>query len=89
MDSFNASSVDGENLTNTVTPLAVNERIASQLLSVSVAALRRWRRERRGPRFVRLSRCVRYRVADLEAFVNEGVHGGSREVSSETSVGAR
>jgi hypothetical protein len=58
-------------------PLAVNEGIASKMISVSVAALRRWRREGRGPKFVRLSRCVRYRVEDLKAFLDENLHGDS------------
>jgi hypothetical protein len=50
-------------------PLVVREPIAAQLLGVSVAALRRWRREKRGPAFVRLERCIGYRMADLEAFI--------------------
>jgi hypothetical protein len=54
---------------NSETPLVVREGDAARLLSVSVAALRRWRRERRGPPFVRLERCVGYRLADLDAFV--------------------
>ena len=51
------------------TPLVVREAVAARLLGVSVAALRRWRRERRGPPFVRLERCVGYRRDDLEAFI--------------------
>jgi hypothetical protein len=54
---------------NPDTPLVVREGDAARLLSVSVAALRRWRRERRGPPFVRLERCVGYRMTDLDAFV--------------------
>jgi hypothetical protein len=50
-------------------PIVVREGDAARLLGVSIAALRRWRRERRGPAFVRLERCVGYSVADLEAFV--------------------
>jgi Helix-turn-helix domain len=58
---------------STVAPLAVNERVAAKMLSVSVAALRRWRREKKGPKFARLSRCVRYSIQDLENFLNENV----------------
>ena len=47
----------------------VREAEAARILAVSVAALRRWRREGRGPTFVRIERCVRYRVADLEHFL--------------------
>ena len=47
-------------------PLLVDERSAARLLSVSVSALRRWRREGRGPRVTRIERCVRYRLSDLD-----------------------
>lgn len=47
----------------------VREREAAQMLGVSVAALRRWRHEGRGPIFVRMERCVGYRVADLDKFL--------------------
>lgn len=60
----------GELNMNAKTPLVVREREAGQLLGVSVAALRRWRREGRGPAFVRLERCIGYRIDDLETFVN-------------------
>jgi hypothetical protein len=49
----------------------VMEREAAKMLGVSVAALRRWRREHRGPTFVRFERCVRYRVTDLEEFLSQ------------------
>ena len=44
---------------------------AAQALGISVAALRRWRREGRGPAFVRMERCVGYRMCDLESFLAE------------------
>ena len=47
----------------------VREHEAARLLGVSAAALRRWRRERRGPAFVRIERCIGYRVTDLEQFL--------------------
>jgi helix-turn-helix protein len=52
-------------------PVAVRETDAARLIGVSVAALRRWRREKRGPRFLKLERCVRYRLADLNAFLDK------------------
>jgi hypothetical protein len=48
----------------------VRERDAAHMLGVSVAALRRWRREGRGPAFVRIERCIGYRIATLESFLN-------------------
>jgi len=49
----------------------LNEKQAASVLSVSVAALRRWRREGRGPGFVRLERCIRYDLRTLESFLQE------------------
>ena len=51
----------------------LTETEVSKLLVVSVAALRRWRRESRGPRFVQPGgRLVRYRVQDVSAWLDEG-----------------
>lgn len=49
----------------------VREPAAARLLGVSKASLRRWRREGRGPSFVRLERAIGYRIADLERFLTE------------------
>ena len=50
-------------------PLAVNQQTAAQLLGVSVATLRRWEQEGTGLTAIRLSRLVRYRLADLDRFL--------------------
>jgi predicted site-specific integrase-resolvase len=42
---------------------------AARLLQVSLASVRRWRREGRGPVFRKLGRAVRYRPDDLSDFV--------------------
>lgn len=55
---------------DSATPLIVREPVAARLLGVSIAALRRWRREGRGPAFVRLEGCVGYRMTDLDAFID-------------------
>jgi predicted site-specific integrase-resolvase len=47
----------------------MNEVDAARLLQVSLASVRRWRREGRGPVFRKLGRSVRYRAADLADFV--------------------
>jgi predicted site-specific integrase-resolvase len=49
----------------------VNEKQAARILAVSISALRRWRREGRGPQFARLERCVRYDVRAIESFLAE------------------
>ena len=51
--------------------MLVTEREAARLLAVSTAALRRWRHEGRGPRFVRCERCVRYDLRAIEEFCAE------------------
>ena len=40
-------------------------RLVSQQMQVSLAALRKWRVERRGPPFVKVGSLVRYRADDL------------------------
>jgi len=52
-------------------PQMINEKQAARVLSVSVAALRRWRHDGRGPEFARLERCVRYPVRAIERFLAE------------------
>lgn len=47
----------------------VNEKQAARILSVSVAALRRWRRENRGPTVIRCEGCVRYAISDISEFI--------------------
>jgi Helix-turn-helix domain len=57
-----------DSTTNCFTQL-LTETDASKKLAVSIGALRRWRREGRGPAFTRLERCVRYDVRALESFL--------------------
>jgi predicted DNA-binding transcriptional regulator AlpA len=54
----------------TESTVVLRERKAAEMLGVSTAALRRWRREQRGPAFIRLERAVGYRLSDLENFLN-------------------
>jgi excisionase family DNA binding protein len=48
---------------------ALTDREAAKLLGLSVATLRAWRLRRRGPRYVRFGRAVRYLAADIERFI--------------------
>ena len=50
---------------------AVNEKVAAKMLGFSVKTLQNRRYLAQPPRFVRIGRSIRYRVADLEAFLNE------------------
>jgi hypothetical protein len=49
---------------------AMTESELARRASVSVAALRKWRREGRGPRFLRLGRLIRYLVEDVDAWLH-------------------
>jgi predicted DNA-binding transcriptional regulator AlpA len=51
--------------------------LAKQLV-VSRAALRKWRGQGRGPRFLRLGKCIRYLAADVEAWLKAHASGGQR-----------
>ena len=48
---------------------ALTDREAAKFLGLSVATLRAWRLQHRGPRFVRFGRAVRYLLSDLELFI--------------------
>ena len=53
-----------------VTPLAVREKSAAEMLGVSVSLVRKWRVYGGGPRFVKMGgAAVCYRVADLHSYI--------------------
>ena len=51
----------------------MTERQASAYLAVAVKTLQGWRWRGEGPRFLKLGRAVRYRRAELEAFIEDGL----------------
>jgi hypothetical protein len=63
-------------------PQMVSEKQAARILAVSTAALRRWRREGRGPEFTRLERCVRYSVKSIEGWLAENSSGDKKVADS-------
>ena len=65
----------------------LTETDASKKLAVSVGALRRWRREGRGPAFARLEKCVRYDVRDLEKFLAEHTSAKSESAANDKPNG--
>ena len=54
--------------------LLTEDEVARQL-RVSVASLRRWRLERRGPQFIKVGSLVRYRPEEIEAWLAALAHG--------------
>jgi hypothetical protein len=67
-------------------PRLLDERLTARMMSVSVAALRRWRHEGRGPQFVRLERCVRYDVRTIERFLSENASGNKKAADSRSAA---
>jgi hypothetical protein len=47
----------------------LTETDVAEMLRVSLASVRRWGLEKRGPAFVKVGTCVRYRPEDLESWI--------------------
>lgn len=58
---------NGEN--DTVAGDMLTTQDAAQYLGLAPATLNKWRVYRTGPRFLKLGRAVRYRRADLDAYL--------------------
>lgn len=67
-------------------PQLLNEHQAGRVLGVSVAALRRWRREHRGPDFVHCERCVRYDTRAIERFLAENSSRNKKAADSRSAA---
>jgi predicted DNA-binding transcriptional regulator AlpA len=52
------------------------EKEVAPRLAISLASLRRWRVEGRGPRYLKLGASVRYRVSDVEQWLASRPAGG-------------
>jgi len=50
----------------------VDETSASEIIGCAPRTLANWRSQRRGPRFIRVGRLIRYRIEDLQAFLDAG-----------------
>jgi predicted DNA-binding transcriptional regulator AlpA len=55
----------------------LTETQVSQEIQVSLACLRRWRLEKRGPCFIKLGSLVRYRPEDIQEWIASLPTGGS------------
>jgi hypothetical protein len=66
----------------TLTLQMLSEKQVANILKISVALLRRWRKLRCGPKFCHLGRCVRYDVRVIERFVTEHSSGNNQHVDS-------
>lgn len=64
--------------------LLTEQDVASRL-HVSLASVRRWRLERRGPQFIKVGALVRYRPDDLETWLASLPTGGVAVCAEGTS----
>jgi hypothetical protein len=62
----------------------MTEDEVSKALNVSIAALRRWRLEQRGPVFIKVGSLVRYRPEDLELWLATLPTGGDSDFRAST-----
>jgi len=60
----------------------VNETAAAQNLGLAVSTIQKLRLRGGGPKFLKLGRAVRYRVADLESWLDARVLGSTSEQAS-------
>ncbi len=56
----------------------IDEHAASTRLGVSTRVLQAWRQKATGPAFVKVGRCVRYRVAELERYIEANTFTSTR-----------
>ena len=69
--------------------ILLNSRQVAELLGCTEAALALWRRERRGPTYVRLGRLVRYRKSGVSSWIDSRtVLGETREAEERPASAA-
>jgi len=57
----------------------INEEGAAKLLTIKPKTLQAWRVNGGGPPFIKIGRSVRYRMKDLEEFMNGGIRRSTSE----------
>jgi hypothetical protein len=67
--------------------LLTEEEVAKQL-HVSIASLRRWRLERRGPQFLKVGSLVRYRPEEIESWLAALPTGGAGRAETHSPLRA-
>jgi len=59
--------------------LLLTERDVAKLLRVSLAAVRKWRLQERGPKYLKIGSLVRYRRSDLDVWLTSLPTGGATD----------
>lgn len=73
---------DPESGSGGATLILLTESEVAQLMQISLARLRKWRVERRGPRFIKIGSLVRYRSADLQQWLSSLPTGGDGSIAT-------
>ncbi len=60
----------------------LNERDVARITGLSVASVRRWRLYRQGPKYIKFGAAVRYRAADVAAFIESRPSGGGQRAEA-------
>jgi predicted DNA-binding transcriptional regulator AlpA len=79
----NLNLSERESVANTQFESLLDEHAVAKFYGVSVATVRRWRWLRTGPKFYKLGASVRYRLADLEAYLRGTPTGGEQSPQPE------
>jgi excisionase family DNA binding protein len=74
---------------NRMTGMLLTEPEVADRLRVSLACLRRWRLERRGPRFVKVGSLVRYPAEELNHWIESLPTGGTLATAASGGRNAR
>lgn len=62
--------------------LAMSESELARRANVSIAVLRKWRRESTGPRYLKLGRLVRYLTRDVDTWLEERAVDTGRQLGA-------
>lgn len=60
----------------------LNEYDVAHLTGLSVASVRRWRLHKTGPRYLKISAAVRYRIEDVKSWLDSRPSGGGAQAEA-------
>lgn len=63
-------------------PEFLNEFAVARITGLSVASVRRWRRLCRGPKYIKIGSAVRYKPADVLAWLESRPQGGGSDAGA-------
>jgi len=67
-----------ESVAKTQLATLLNEHEVARITGLSVASVRRWRLFKQGPKFLKIGAAVRYRSADVSAWLETRPTGGGQ-----------